>query len=51
MNTIVALTLIAWTATCLAVIHHRHLRRAIHSALCHVVRFARTRKAKSNDAR
>ena len=37
MNTIIALILVAWIMTCLTLIHHSHLRRAVHSALCHVV--------------
>ena len=45
MNTIVVLTLVAWIATCLAIIHHSHLRRMAGTMLRHVIRSIRPRKA------
>ncbi len=39
MNTIVKLALVAWTATCLAVIHHSRLRAAAHDVLRRTIRF------------
>ena len=39
---------VAWTATCLAIIHNRHLRRVAQSTMSHIVRaiLARTQKNK-----
>ena len=48
MNTIIVLALVAWTATCLAIIHNRHLRRATRSILGRGVRLVRTRKIKES---
>ena len=45
MNTIVCLALVAQIVTCLAVIHHSHLRRMAGTMLRHVIRSIRPRKA------
>ena len=49
MNTIIVFALVAWTTTCLAIIHNQQLRRATHSVLCRAIRFIRTRTQKSKE--
>ena len=49
MNTIIVLALLAWTTTCLAIIHNQQLRRAGYSMLCRVIRAIRTRTQKSKE--
>lgn len=39
MNTIVILALVAWTATCLTVIHHSRLRLVARDVLRRTIRF------------
>ena len=45
MSTIIIFALVAWTATCLVVIHHSRMRAAARSLLCRAIRSLRRAKA------
>ena len=39
MNTLIVLGLVTWTVTCLAIIHHRHLRHMASNVLWYLAQF------------